>query len=930
MKPVAQKKQEIKDEYIKGPDKFPLEPGRFGYLPISIQKFLYTDNKKCQISTTNTNLKQNYPCILRKGVELNKLQSFIACISEIYSEDNNNVILSIKEMKHKLIEALDLDIFISLQNGNLVELFYSSNQVIEVTDQYKDSKFVNSVNKTEPSELFVLRKVINAYENYKKYISDDDTLIDYHYLWDLIITPNPKLFEKGLNMAILEISDDDITENVKLICPTNSYSDNSFDVNKRTVIMIKSDNYYEPVLILEDKINKFVITRKYSLKYKDLLPNLRTTLETIKKYLNNSCIPLPSIPKAYEFKINISLEKLVNTLKVRRYIVENQVLNYNNKVVAVLVRKDENERDRGYIPCYPSAPISTLSDYIWIDRVVGYKYEETRNFLTKIYKLFNGKVPCKPVIKVIDDGMIVGILTQTNQFVPIVEPEQDLYGIDLKKIEDIDYTAVDKTSVTSTDVDVEREKYINQIKLETNFYNIFRNTIRILLGEQKNKEMRKEIELLADNVDVPYINKLKEIDSLLRELTQDKVQFTVYNDNILSELSNITTCYINENRLTNIEKCKEKPYCLTTDDNCALVIPKNNLISGNDNEKIYYAKVSDEIIRYSRIRSFIFEPKSYLSLSELKYNLREDEIILLQSLLTQEYFDDLIPRVENKYIGISNTYQTVQPLVSQTYSNMSDIEVEETEKIECPRPTLTNVSGKWSSVFPNNSKELVFPDSPPHCTFDIIVTIVQNENNETITINDVKEILVAEYNRLYTKYGDNILNILKAQGKTLVTRQVIIGQVSIENMIMSNEYYLTNLDIWILSRYYKIPIILYSSTKLLENSKEYIILTQKEDNFYFIKSPSSVVGKIPKYRLLVLENNIKIPVDVLSDELGREIKENTKQENFVKYLKEFSISKAKKQKLVPKKLKIIGDIEPLPDLTKPTIKKGRKLKLVES
>jgi hypothetical protein len=230
-----QKKQEIKDEYIKGPDKFPLEPGRFGYLPIAIQKFLHTDNKKCQISPSNTNLKQNYPCILRKGVELNKQQSFIACIAEIYSEDNNNIILSIKEMKNKLIEALNLDRFIGLQNGNLVELFYSStNKDDEINwEKYKESKFINSISKTEPSELFVLRKVINSYENFKKYLRDDDVFIDYHYLWDLISIPNPKLFERGLNLAILEISDDDITENVKLICPTNSYSDNNFDVNKR-------------------------------------------------------------------------------------------------------------------------------------------------------------------------------------------------------------------------------------------------------------------------------------------------------------------------------------------------------------------------------------------------------------------------------------------------------------------------------------------------------------------------------------------------------------------------------------------------------------------------------------------------------------------------------------------------------------------------
>ena len=48
------------DEYIKGPDKYPLEENRFGYLPFIVQKFINTDNKKCQVSNINKNLKKTY------------------------------------------------------------------------------------------------------------------------------------------------------------------------------------------------------------------------------------------------------------------------------------------------------------------------------------------------------------------------------------------------------------------------------------------------------------------------------------------------------------------------------------------------------------------------------------------------------------------------------------------------------------------------------------------------------------------------------------------------------------------------------------------------------------------------------------------------------------------------------------------------------
>jgi len=104
------------DEYVKGPEKFPLENGRIGYLPVKIQQFLHIDNKQCQISQINTNVKPNTPCIVRLGVEKSVNQSFIAAIACIYSERlPNTPVPTILQMKVILMEALDLDVFLTLQ-----------------------------------------------------------------------------------------------------------------------------------------------------------------------------------------------------------------------------------------------------------------------------------------------------------------------------------------------------------------------------------------------------------------------------------------------------------------------------------------------------------------------------------------------------------------------------------------------------------------------------------------------------------------------------------------------------------------------------------------------------------------------------------------------------------------------------------------------
>lgn len=291
------------DEYILGPERFPIEPERFGYLPIAIQKFLHTDNKKCQISATNKNIRQHTPCLIRSGVEYNMNQSFIAAIANVFGEYNDNVIPSITDMKEKLLTALNLDIYLELQNGNLIEVF-NDNKEVDI-EKYRTSEIYKSLNLSNPEELSILKKIVSSYENFRNYLRDNEIKIGYEYLWDLITTPNPLLFKRGVNLVILEIANDDITNNVNVICPTNHYSSSFFSVDKQVCILIKVDSLYEPIILYEDRGKDYAISKTFSLKYKDLLPNLRSVLDMIKNSMNEKCLPLSSMPKKYVFETNI-------------------------------------------------------------------------------------------------------------------------------------------------------------------------------------------------------------------------------------------------------------------------------------------------------------------------------------------------------------------------------------------------------------------------------------------------------------------------------------------------------------------------------------------------------------------------------------------------------------------------------------------------
>merc|ERR1711966_561091 len=121
------------------------------------------------------------------------------------------------------------------------------------------------------------------------------------------------------------------------------------------------------------------------------------------------------------------------------------------------------------------------------------------------------------------------------------------------------------------------------------------NTIRILLGLQKHVTIRKEIENILNLETMLYFEKLKIIDTKIRELTKESIQFIDYKEDELLKIDKLSSCYNISN-----DKCREKKFCSLheTNNKCKLLIPKINLINKNDNEKIYFSKISDELIRY--------------------------------------------------------------------------------------------------------------------------------------------------------------------------------------------------------------------------------------------------------------------------------------------------------------------------------------------
>ena len=811
----------------------PIDQYRYGFLPMNVQRFLQIDYSKVVEKDNPSTL--NGETLLRYGVPQNKNKSFIGCISDLYSKKRVlKSTLSIKDMCDIIIDSISIELFIKVHNGSLPAVF-RKNQTIDET-RYLDEKyseFTNTLDISNDSQKRFLHETIASYEHFLDFLSNDKSIIDYTYLWDIICTPNPKLFEVGLNIAILDVTENDSTDNIEIICPSSAYSKTYYDSKKETLILLKNDEIFEPIYLISPN------SKTYTFFESTVNNTIKQVLRIIRRTTQNYCAPISSI-RVYEFKRNKMAEEVrLNILKYK-YSILSQIQNSQGKIIGFQVSTDNGNI---MIHCLPSAQLNDIPiKYIDDDESLWTDYESTRDSLKSIFEKSQGSILSNPVMKVIEDGLIVGILTETNQFIQVEPPSENIHEDNLKELKGTNYLFADK-DVSSRTEDETRVKTVKMITLESQFYSSFRSLVRILLNEYENKDFKKDVMKYIENKNSKYTSKycLKSIEFIIRKICSGRIEFMNYSDDVLMSLDEITNCQ---------DDLYSKKYCVLRDSQRVLMCPKTHLISGADNEVIYFGRVAHELLRYKRIQSFMLEEKTFLNISKTNYSILDDEMILLESLLTKDYFDELVPRNQGNSINI--TYDMAYPKISQKYSDKVNLVAQELSLVEkkkdnefdilCIKET-TDVIGNpatniWKRRFPSTVKEIFFNESR-ECSFYPIIYILRDKYKMEFTIYQIKENLRNAYEIFLPTFQEKIVTTLRKQGKKDLMDLVSKGQYSLEEIIISEGYYLTNLDIWVLAYSLKLPIVLFNSNKLknLVDSVNWLILGGKStDNYYFLRA----------------------------------------------------------------------------------------------
>ena len=924
---------------------FPLKYNQLGYLSISLQKFLEFNNNTCKISkTSDPRLKAETECLLRKGVKNNKNKSFLEVICDIYwfvLDDKKEVTMKISKDKVlkldeliKIIKSrITIDNFVALQNGSLVELFSKDKPISP--NNYRDTRLYKMSSSSELNRKY-FQKVASAYENFIEYISDPNSIISYEYLWDFITMPSMLtsdgccgLFPDGLNLIILKEPDDDVVSKMELICPTNHYSDVLFDENKPSLILYNKYSYFEPIYRATKKPNN-----KYTLKklffFNDLhrdAPGLVDTLSMIKTRIINNCKPLPSLPKIYKYRQNKNLKQILNILNEHNYSPIEFIANFNSRIIGVTVTSRADDTPL-FVPCYPSPMFLDSNISIkFSHEVSGIDCKHTLDYLKEMQSI---GLLTKPIQLIINDEMIVGVVTQTNQFVPIA-PEAyvsspcnmkgNKYKLSIIKTYSNNYHSLDAELLMDDSVDTTRIETVKKIKLESNFFNMFRNYLRIILLNFENQPIKREIITIVKDVTISYYEKLDKLIVILQSLLKPFIEFSLYSTKSIYDIEKIFSCL-------NLSKgdCKSKKNCIFSDGSCKIHIPRNNLISGSGNKEIYFGRVADELIRYPRIRNFILKPKAFLSLNPISYELNNNEIILLEQLLLEKYFEDIVLRQENKYVKTKRIYELINPDKSENYSTNFKYSKDSVAKIINPciitdsrqsafegkQGSFTGAGKFWRDLGLDSQFPIKEFRSTPSCSWDVIKTIYSDFYKRDISTEDLKTILKTKYTDLFSSNGiliNKILASLKWKNRFYHSKNIRREF----DEIFDDDYYLSFLDIVFLISELKLPVAILSRLSLPSfnklpsgkghTRKTLLLNTINNDSIYIIfGSRWKQAPLLPVYALISHRGNFKINIKSFPD-LSREIIKETITLN--DYLQEqtWHLSKKKKKKKLIKILK---------------------------
>ena len=153
-------------------------------------------------------------------------------------------------------------------------------------------------------------------------------------------------------MIILELPENDGTNDVEILCPTNVNRETLFDKKLKSVFVLKNKVYYEPVykygntVVNKNAGNKTVV--KF-LSENSVSSEFRKVIQSIEHSTNKFCKPIQNSAKIYNYKTNLHAERILQILKDNNITIQEQIVNYKSKVIAFTIKVRDEEKTMSFL-----------------------------------------------------------------------------------------------------------------------------------------------------------------------------------------------------------------------------------------------------------------------------------------------------------------------------------------------------------------------------------------------------------------------------------------------------------------------------------------------------------------------------------------------------------------------------------------------------
>ncbi len=823
---------------IFNPEKRELPKGRIGYLPYAAQHFFNIRYEDVVNPNNASSLKPNAKTYLKYGIEQTDGNSLLACLADVAGSP------SVAAFRKTLADSVSLADFIQYGNGGIATAFKPPSIIVgDEPEVIKEAGKIVSATVDAPAETpeETLEKMA-ALEVYKDYLKTDR--VECEFIWDLMAFPNKALWQRGLNLVIMDILNNDVTDNIEIVCPKNTYAKYKFDIDKPTLFLLRQEDQYNPVYLYKaiEATTKVVPKFEKTFDKHSDAPSMQKMLKTLNQILNNYCGAKPSNPLIYKYEQPVLLHNLIDKIK-GKYRIKAHVVNYQGKTIALHLQGKETTV---YVPCFPTAyeqpphnlgPVKRMDD-----TTLWNSYERTRNELQSL-----GIPELEPMAKIMENGLVVGLLTKTNQVVPVTDPDMPVLDDGLPTMNE--HTALLSVDTVDQKPDKDRVKIMQNIYVETNLYTLFRSTVKSVLEREDNYRYR---DTLMASLKKP--NALKTVAEIIVNLVQKTVDFVEFDARLANRMAN-KAVYVCQGTTSAVLK-----------DGCRLLLPIKNMVNPErDNRLLYFYRIADEILRYGQYSNYILNPKQFLNTGSTTYNVDKTEFIALESSLSSEYYSN---QTEFKIQG-EISYELATTEKGQSYPN----DIIETEKPAATKDLLHNciddpeakILGNKDSVywikhvFKPSAKEIIFK-ATIECSFGPLLRILPADLTEDL--DAVRNIIWMSY-REHIDDEANFAKVIKVlrekQGKNSLLRG-IDSPDQFAQVVMSDSYYCTTLDIFFVAQHLNLPVVLFTNSAELDDMQletNWSILGLKHADksgstkFHFIRGMhASSTNSIPKHRML--------------------------------------------------------------------------------